>query len=104
MNKIAKLFSFTWTLGPVLCLGVHYIQTVTAICSVLTLTAISLERYYVILHPMKAQYICTRSQANRTVVAIWVLSFVLACPMLVAQASQPIYQTTYSFYRVSDSV
>ena len=42
--QIAKLFSFTWTLGPVLCLGVHYIQTVTAICSVLTLTAISLER------------------------------------------------------------
>ena len=42
--QIAKLFSFTWTLGPVLCLGVHYIQTVTAVCSVLTLTAISMER------------------------------------------------------------
>ena len=44
-------------------------------------------RYYVILHPMKAQYICTRSQANRTVAAIWVLSFILSCPMLVAQVS-----------------
>ncbi|XP_037089187.1 gastrin/cholecystokinin type B receptor-like [Pollicipes pollicipes] len=98
--KIAKLFSFTWTLGAFLCLGVHYVQTVTAICSVLTLTAISLERYYVILHPMKAQYICTKSQAHRTILAIWLLAFVLACPMLVAQVHIPVGIPPVAFWCV----
>lgn len=43
--QIAKLFSYTWTMGVFLCKSVHYMQSVSAICSVLTLTAMSMERY-----------------------------------------------------------
>ena len=42
--QLAKWFSFTWTFGEFLCKGVHYMQNVSVICSITTLTAISLER------------------------------------------------------------
>jgi 7 transmembrane receptor (rhodopsin family) len=60
-------------------------QNVSAICSVLTLTAMSIERYYAIVHPMKAQYLCTVSQAKKVISATWVLSFILAMPTLWIQ-------------------
>ena len=43
--QVAKLFSYTWTMGFFLCKSVHYLQNVSAICSVLTLTAMSIERW-----------------------------------------------------------
>jgi hypothetical protein len=43
-SQVAKLFSYTWTMGEFLCKAVHYIQNVSAISSVLTLTAMSTER------------------------------------------------------------
>ncbi|XP_046400547.1 gastrin/cholecystokinin type B receptor-like [Ischnura elegans] len=84
--KMAKLFSYTWTMGVFLCKFVYYMQNVSTICSVLTLTAISLERYYAIVHPMKAKYTCTVGQATKIVLAIWVASLLLAVPILFVQA------------------
>ncbi|XP_069687383.1 gastrin/cholecystokinin type B receptor-like isoform X2 [Periplaneta americana] len=72
-------------MGFFLCKGVHYLQNVSAICSVLTLTAMSIERYYAIVHPMKAKYICTISQARKIILGIWVASFLLAVPNLISQ-------------------
>lgn len=43
-SQVAKLFSYSWTMGEFLCKAVHYIQNVSAISSVLTLTAMSTER------------------------------------------------------------
>ncbi|XP_033607416.1 pyroglutamylated RF-amide peptide receptor [Cryptotermes secundus] len=83
--RVAKLFSYTWSMGFFLCKGVHYLQNVSAICSVLTLTAMSIERYYAIVHPMKAKYMCTISQARKIILGIWVASFLLAVPNLVSQ-------------------
>ena len=42
-------------------------------------------RYYVIVHPLKAQYLCTISKAKRTVFATWLAAFVLAIPILLVQ-------------------
>lgn len=36
--------SYSWTYGVFLCKFAHYIQNVSAVCSVLTLTAMSIER------------------------------------------------------------
>ncbi|KAJ8923595.1 hypothetical protein NQ315_010174 [Exocentrus adspersus] len=83
--KVAKLFSYTWQMGEVICRSVHYMQNVSAICSVLTLTAISIERYYAIVHPMKAKYICTIRQAKTIIIIIWNLSMLLATPTLKVQ-------------------
>ncbi|XP_060537437.1 gastrin/cholecystokinin type B receptor-like [Cylas formicarius] len=88
--KVAKLFSYTWTMGVVLCKSVHYMQNVSAICSVLTLTAISIERYYAIVHPMKAKYVCTRSQAKRIIFFIWLVSILFAFPTILVQIQMPV--------------
>ncbi|KAJ8936447.1 hypothetical protein NQ314_012309, partial [Rhamnusium bicolor] len=87
---VAKLFSYTWEMGALVCKSVHYMQNVSTICSVLTLTAISIERYYAIVHPMKAKYICTISQAKRIILLIWILSVLLAAPTLKVQIHLPV--------------
>ncbi|XP_074642853.1 QRFP-like peptide receptor [Tubulanus polymorphus] len=83
--KFAKFLTYTWEFGEFLCKFVHYMMNVSAICSVLTLTSMSVERYYAILHPMKAKYTCTPSRARRVVLAVWVLSFILSAPILIGQ-------------------
>ncbi|RZF36065.1 hypothetical protein LSTR_LSTR005881 [Laodelphax striatellus] len=84
-KQIAKLFSYTWTMGVFLCKMVHYMQNVSAICSVLTLTAMSIERYYAIVHPMKAKYICTISQARKIIIGTWLASLLLGAPIMFIQ-------------------
>ncbi|KAG8234401.1 hypothetical protein J437_LFUL014659, partial [Ladona fulva] len=99
---MAKLFSYTWTMGMFLCKFVHYMQNVSAICSVLTLTAISLERYYAIVHPMKAKYTCTVGQATKIVVCTWAASFLLAVPILFAQVHMGVGVRYRAFWCVRD--
>ncbi|KAG8035718.1 hypothetical protein G9C98_001146 [Cotesia typhae] len=101
--KIAKLFSFTWTMGAFICKSVHYVQNVAAISSVLTLTAMSIERYYAIVHPMRAHYTCTISQARRIVIATWTASFFLAIPIILTQIHKPVGVRVPSFWCVRDS-
>lgn len=36
--------SYTWNVGFFMCKAVHYMQNVSAMCSVFTLTAMSIER------------------------------------------------------------
>ncbi|XP_076346394.1 QRFP-like peptide receptor [Tachypleus tridentatus] len=81
----AKLFSYSWTFGEFCCKFVCYIQNVSSICSVLTLTAMSVERYYAIIHPVRSRYTCTTSQARRLIIAIWIASLTLAAPIIFIQ-------------------
>ncbi|XP_015116772.1 QRFP-like peptide receptor isoform X1 [Diachasma alloeum] len=101
--KVAKLFSYTWEMGWFLCKSVHYMQSVSAICSVLTLTAMSVERYYAIVHPMRAQYTCTISQARRIVLITWFASFFLAVPIWFAQTHKEVGERYKSYWCVRDS-
>lgn len=83
--KFAQLFSYTWTFGTFLCKLVHYIQNLSAICSVYTLTAMSFERYYAIMYPVECRYICTMSQTKRIIIITWLSSIILAMPVLWIQ-------------------
>nr|CAH7740458.1 unnamed protein product [Callosobruchus chinensis] len=89
-------------MGVIICKGVHYMQNLSAICSVLTLTAISLERYYAIVYPMKAKYTCTLSQAKKIVILIWILSVVLSLPTLEGQIHLPVGPTKEYRYCVKN--
>lgn len=42
-------------------------------------------RYYAIVHPMKAKYICTISQAKKIILTTWIASIVLALPNFLIQ-------------------
>ncbi|XP_018322690.1 QRFP-like peptide receptor [Agrilus planipennis] len=98
--KVAKLFSYTWAMGAFLCKTVHYMQNVSTICSVLTLTAISIERYYAIVHPMKAKYICTISQAKKIIILTWMVSFLLGLPILFVQIQMPVGDKNKAYWCV----
>lgn len=43
--------------------------------------------YYAIVHPIRAQYMCTLSQAKKVITTTWTLSFLLASPTLLIQVS-----------------
>ena len=42
--QMGKLFSFSWEFGSALCKLTHYSESLSVICSVLNLTALSVER------------------------------------------------------------
>ena len=63
----------------------HYLHIFTAICSVMNLTAVSLERYFAIIHPLKAKIRCTYRRAKIIIVIVWILSFFAASPILLGK-------------------
>lgn len=44
-------------------------------------------RYYAILHPMRAKYVCTVGRARRAIFILWVVSLVLAMPIVFQTVS-----------------
>ncbi|GAB1607373.1 gastrin/cholecystokinin type B receptor-like, partial [Argonauta hians] len=78
-------FTFSWTMGEILCKGVHYLQSVSMLCSVFTLMVISIERYIAIRHPLKAKYICTVVHTRLVNLAVWILAFIGSIPVLFGQ-------------------
>ncbi|KAI8774083.1 G-protein coupled receptor 54 [Biomphalaria glabrata] len=85
--KFAGFATYTWAFGELLCKGVHYLQNVSSVCSVLTLTAMSMERYYAIRHPMRAKYMCTPGRAWRVTCVLWTMSIILALPIIFQKTS-----------------
>ncbi|KAI5175036.1 Prolactin-Releasing Peptide Receptor [Manis pentadactyla] len=67
-----------WVFGGGLCHLVFFLQPVTVYVSVFTLTTIAVDRYVVLVHPLRRR-ISLRLSAY-AVLAIWALSAVLALP------------------------
>lgn len=80
----------TWVLGPLLCKSKFYalniclliiiltgkitpfLELTVAHVSVITILAISFERYYAICEPLKAGYVCTKTRALLICVGTWI--------------------------------
>ncbi|XP_014801337.1 PREDICTED: neuromedin-U receptor 1 [Calidris pugnax] len=63
-----------------------------AVCfaSILNVTALSVERYIAVVHPLKAKYVVTRNHAKRVIVTIWVLSVICSIPNTSLHGLQPL--------------
>ena len=85
--QLYKLFSFVWPFGWVMCKLIFYIQDMSMICSVLNLTAMSMERWYAIVYPLQSRRVCTVSQARRVVLSTWIVALILALPRTVIQVN-----------------
>ena len=68
-----------------MCKLIFYIQDMSMICSVLNLTAMSMERFYAIVYPLQSRRVCTVSQARRVVLSTWIVALVLALPRTFIQ-------------------
>ncbi len=51
------------------------------------------SRYYAIVHPLKAQYLCTMSKAKKTVLLAWLSALLLGVPVLFVQVRRDICLT-----------
>ncbi|XP_075058467.1 neuromedin-U receptor 1 [Mixophyes fleayi] len=48
--------------------------------SILNVTALSVERYIAVVHPLRAKYVVTRNHAKRVIITVWVLSVLCSVP------------------------
>ncbi|XP_063171118.1 QRFP-like peptide receptor [Candoia aspera] len=71
-----------WVYGDFLCRAVPFIQAVSVSASVLSLTVISLNRYYSVHNPLKARSFFTRRKILSTILIIWVLSSGICTPLI----------------------
>ena len=55
------------------------------------------SRYYVIVHPLKAQYLCTVKKAQKTVALTWMVAIILAYPVTMVQVGNP-YMENQNIY------
>jgi neuropeptide F receptor len=80
-----EIRSYTWPLGnaPVSCKMVGSLQAVSIFVSTLSITAIALDRYQLIVYPTKRSFQLTG--ALLALGGIWVLGIVLALPLFIVR-------------------
>ncbi|KDR21336.1 Thyrotropin-releasing hormone receptor, partial [Zootermopsis nevadensis] len=72
----------TWVLGEEMCKIVPFVELTVAHASVLTILAISFERYYAICEPLKASYVCTKARALIICLLAWLFAALFTSPIL----------------------
>ncbi|XP_017847304.1 growth hormone secretagogue receptor type 1 isoform X1 [Drosophila busckii] len=72
----------TWVLGHEMCKAVPFVELTVAHASVLTILAISFERYYAICEPLKAGYVCTKARAILICVLAWGIAALFTSPIV----------------------
>ena len=65
--------------------GLLYVAGVSVAASVLTITALSLDRYIVIRHPVRSRTISTTSHARKIIFCIWIVSCGIMIPLLIVR-------------------
>ncbi|GAB0092882.1 growth hormone secretagogue receptor type 1 [Sergentomyia squamirostris] len=73
----------TWVLGQEMCKAVPFVELTVAHASVLTILAISFERYYAICEPLKAGYVCTKARAILICITAWIVAALFTSPILL---------------------
>ncbi|XP_046643417.1 neuropeptide F receptor-like [Daphnia pulicaria] len=83
-----EIRSYTWPLGnsPVSCKMVGSLQAVSIFVSTLSITAIALDRYQLIVYPTKKSFQLTG--ALLALGGIWILGVVLALPFFIVRTLQ----------------
>ncbi|XP_030645607.1 QRFP-like peptide receptor [Chanos chanos] len=71
-----------WVYGDFLCRAVPFIQAVSVSASVLSLTVISVNRYYSVHSPLNARFFFTQKKILWTIMVVWVLSSGICAPLL----------------------
>ncbi|XP_060640470.2 QRFP-like peptide receptor [Anolis sagrei] len=71
-----------WVYGDFLCRMVPFIQAMSVSASVLSLTMISLNRYYSVHNPLNARSFFTRRKIWGTILVVWVFSSTICMPLI----------------------
>ncbi|WAQ95588.1 RYAR-like protein, partial [Mya arenaria] len=97
LTFIANLIINSWPFGETMCPIVSFIQVVTVFMSSLTLVAISLDRYWAIVHPLRRKM--SKRQACIVISVIWLLSLVIPLPTAIkARVHQYVNDSNAPFF------
>ncbi|XP_061840442.1 neuropeptide Y receptor type 2-like [Nerophis lumbriciformis] len=80
---LANQIYTAWVYGDLLCRAVPFTQAVSVSASVLTLTVISVNRYYSVRSPLRARSMFTRRRILATVGVVWAVSSLICAPIAV---------------------
>ncbi|KAH9382500.1 hypothetical protein HPB48_004845 [Haemaphysalis longicornis] len=98
---VAHYFVVRWDASGTVCKLAAYAETVSAFASVLNMVAVTLERFVVIVFPIHSRTVCTMSNCKRLMWGVWLVSLVVALPMLVVKNVVP---TTFTNMRVNVTI
>ncbi|XP_044160469.1 QRFP-like peptide receptor [Bufo gargarizans] len=79
---VGNLIYKAWVYGDFLCRAVPFIQAVSVSASVLSLTVISVNRYYNVHNPLNARSFFTQKKIYGTIVVVWVISSSICLPLI----------------------
>lgn len=85
-----------WVYGDLLCRAVPFTQAVSVSASVLTLTVISVNRYFSVRSPLRARSMFTRRRILATVAVVWMVSLIMCAPIAVMNQRQEISFGTFA--------
>lgn len=85
-----------WVYGDLLCRAVPFTQAVSVSASVLTLTVISVNRYYSVRSPLRARSMFTRRRILATVAMVWTVSSIMCAPIAVVNRRREISFGTFA--------
>uniref|UniRef100_A0A665TA52 G-protein coupled receptors family 1 profile domain-containing protein n=2 Tax=Echeneis naucrates TaxID=173247 RepID=A0A665TA52_ECHNA len=85
-----------WVYGDLLCRAVPFTQAISVSASVLTLTVISVNRYYSVKSPLQARSMFTRRRILATVAVVWTVSSIMCAPIAVMNRRREISFGTFA--------
>ncbi|GAU93650.1 hypothetical protein RvY_05555 [Ramazzottius varieornatus] len=86
---VASYFQRSVQGGNVSCKAVGFSRMLSAFATVLNLMAITVERFIVIVLPMRSRQLCTIKNCKRLLVVVWSLAVLMALPSLFTWEVQP---------------
>lgn len=72
-----------WNLGDLLCKLFQFVSESCTYATVLTITALSVERYFAICFPLRAKVVITKGRVKLVILVIWAVAFCSAGPIFV---------------------
>lgn len=72
-----------WNFGDLLCKLFQFISESCTYATVLTITALSVERYFAICFPLRAKVVVTKGRVKLVILVIWAVAFCSAGPIFV---------------------
>uniref|UniRef100_A0A671Z4K3 Neuromedin U receptor 1 n=1 Tax=Sparus aurata TaxID=8175 RepID=A0A671Z4K3_SPAAU len=72
--------NYPFLLGKGGCYFKTFLFETVCLASILNVTALSVERYIAVVHPLRAKYVVTRTHAKRLILTVWGVSVLFALP------------------------
>ncbi|XP_069693719.1 allatostatin-A receptor-like [Periplaneta americana] len=85
-----QYFVMQWDESGAVCKLAMYALLLSAVVSVFNLAAVTLERFIVIVYPMKSRSLCTISNCRKAILLVWCLSLLITSPVVLTKETYPI--------------